>query len=406
MSETPQMVFSVSELNAYVGALLSRDPHLSNLTVRGEISGFKRHSSGHLYFSLKDEAALVRCVMFKGQAMRLGFRPEDGMQVRVSGYAALYARDGSFQLYAQAMEREGAGALYARFLALREKLEREGYFAAEHKRPIPFLPRQVGVVTSGTGAAIQDVLQIIGRRFPQMPICLCPVRVQGEGAAEEIAAGIRAMNRAGEADVLIVGRGGGSMEDLWAFNEPVVAQAIYDSRIPVISAVGHETDFTIADFVADLRAPTPSAAAELAVPAYADCKAALSSLHDRLQQSLQGGLSRRRDRLGLLLHSAGFHAAARRLADAQFRLDAARQTLAHRMDARLLAERERLGRLHGALAALDPDAVLGRGYAVVRDAGGSVLTSVVAAQPEMEISIRLHDGRLSALVTNVERKES
>lgn len=406
MSETPQMVFSVSELNAYVGALLAADERLRSLTVRGEISGFKRHSSGHLYFSLKDESALVRCVMFKGQALRLGFRPEDGMQVRAQGYVALYARDGSFQLYVQALEREGAGALYARFLALRQQLEREGYFDPAHKKPIPFLPRCVGVVTSGTGAAIQDVMQIIGRRFPKMPVCLCPVKVQGEGAAQEIAAGIREMNRQRAADVLIVGRGGGSIEDLFAFNEPAVAKAIYESELPVISAVGHETDFTIADFVADLRAPTPSAAAELAVPAYEECAAALASLGARLAASLGAGLTRRRDRLALLLHGAGFAAPQRRLADARFALDAARQSLERGAEQRLLAERHRLAQLGGKLAALDPDAVLGRGYAVVRTAEGAVLSSVDDARAGMEISVRLRDGSLSAAVNDIHRKES
>ncbi len=406
MSETPEMVFSVSELNAYVGALLGADPHLRSLQVRGEISGFKRHSSGHLYFSLKDASALVRCVMFKGQALRLDFRPEDGMQVRICGYAALYARDGSFQLYVQSMQQEGAGALYARFAALRQQLEQQGYFDPAHKKPIPYLPRCVGVVTSGTGAAIQDVMQIIGRRFPKMPVCLCPVRVQGEGAAFEIAAGIREMNRQRVADVLIVGRGGGSIEDLWAFNEPVVAQAIYESELPIISAVGHETDFTIADFVADLRAPTPSAAAELAVPAYDDCAAALASLFSRLGMSLSAGLVRRRDRLDLLLHGAGFGMPARRLADARFSLDAARQRLQHCGEQRFSAARHQLAALRGKLASLDPDAVLGRGYAVVRAADGGVLLSVDDIRPEMAISVRLRDGGLSAVVTDIYRKES
>ena len=401
----PGMIFSVSELNAYVGGLLGADPHLRDLTVRGEISGFKRHSSGHLYFSLKDERALVRCVMFKGQAMQLDFRPEDGMQVCISGYAALYARDGSFQVYAQSMEREGAGALYARFLALKEQLEREGYFDASHKKPIPFLPRCVGVVTSGTGAAIQDVLQIIGRRFPKMPICLCPVKVQGEGAAGEIAAGIRAMNRARTADVLIVGRGGGSIEDLWAFNEPEVARAIWESEIPVISAVGHETDFTIADFVADLRAPTPSAAAELAVPSYADCAETLAVLDGRLRRSLDAGLRSRRDRLHLLQNSAGFHMAAQRVSDGRFELDALRERLCRGAERTLLAKRQRLERLHGALAALNPDAVLQRGYAMICDEAGHVLSSVADVQLQEQIAVRLSDGRLTATVNNIEKKE-
>ncbi|MDD6887013.1 MAG: exodeoxyribonuclease VII large subunit [bacterium] len=401
----PGMIFSVSELNAYVGGLLGADPHLRDLTVRGEISGFKRHSSGHLYFSLKDERALVRCVMFKGQAMQLDFRPEDGMQVCISGYAALYARDGSFQVYAQSMAREGAGALYARFLALKEQLEREGYFDTSHKKPIPFLPRCVGVVTSGTGAAIQDVLQIIGRRFPKMPICLCPVKVQGEGAAGEIAAGIRAMNRARTADVLIVGRGGGSIEDLWAFNEPEVARAIWESEIPVISAVGHETDFTIADFVADLRAPTPSAAAELAVPSYADCAETLAVLDGRLRRSLDAGLRSRRDRLHLLQNSAGFHMAAQRVSDGRFELDALRERLCRGAERTLLAKRQRLERLHGALAALNPDAVLQRGYAMICDEAGHVLSSVADVQLQEQIAVRLSDGRLTATVNNIEKKE-
>lgn len=401
----PEMIFSVSELNAYVGGLLGADPYLRNLTVRGEISGFKRHSSGHLYFSLKDERALVRCVMFKGQAQQLGFRPEDGMQVCVSGYAALYARDGSFQVYAQAMTREGSGALYARFLALKEQLEREGYFDASHKKPIPFLPRCVGVVTSGAGAAIQDVLQIIGRRFPNMPICLCPVKVQGEGAAEEIAAGIRAMNRAGTADVLIVGRGGGSIEDLWAFNEPAVAMAIWESELPVISAVGHETDFTIADFVSDLRAPTPSAAAELAAPSYADCKETLATLGGRLRRSLDAGLRSRRDRLRLLQNSAGFHMAAQRVSDGRFGVDALGERLKRGAERTLTEQRQRLDRLHGALAALNPDAVLQRGYAMICDAHGRVLSSVFDVRPHEQIAVRLSDGRLIATVNNIEKKE-
>lgn len=401
----PEMIFSVSELNAYVGGLLNADPHLRNLTVRGEISGFKRHSSGHLYFSLKDERALVRCVMFKGQALQLGFRPEDGMQVCISGYAALYARDGSFQVYAQTMAREGAGALYARFLALKEQLEREGYFDAAHKKPIPFLPRCVGVVTSGTGAAIQDVLQIIGRRFPNMPICLCPVRVQGEDAAGEIAAGIRTMNRAGMADVLIVGRGGGSIEDLWAFNEPAVAMAIWESELPVISAVGHETDFTIADFVADLRAPTPSAAAELAVPSYVDCEETLAVLGGRLRRSLDAGLRSRRDRLHLLQNSAGFHMAAQRVSDGRFGLDALGERLCRGAERTLLEQRQRLDRLHGALAALNPDAVLQRGYAMICDESGRVLSSVSDVRPQEQIAVRLSDGRLTATVNNIEKKE-
>jgi len=401
----PEMIFSVSELNAYVGALLGQDPHLRDLTVRGEISGFKRHSSGHLYFSLKDAGALVRCVMFKSQAMKLDFRPEDGMQVRIRGYASLYARDGSFQIYAQSMAEEGAGALYARFLALKERLETEGYFDPARKKTIPFLPRCVGVVTSGTGAAIQDVLQIIGRRFPNMPICLCPVKVQGEGAAEEIAAGIRTMDKHAAADVLIVGRGGGSIEDLWAFNEPVVAKAIYDCSIPIISAVGHETDFTIADFVADLRAPTPSAAAELAVPSHADAVESLGALHERLSRSLETGIARRRDRLDLLLRSAGFHAVGKRLSDGRFYLDALSERMERAVDKKTELAQRKLERFDAAFRALDPDAVLQRGYAVVSDASGMVISDVSEVRIGDAVNLRLKNGSITADVKSIEKEE-
>ncbi|NLI52737.1 MAG: exodeoxyribonuclease VII large subunit, partial [Clostridiales bacterium] len=284
MEQALTPVFRVGELNEYVSTLLSSDPNLAQLRVSGEISGFKRHSSGHLYFSLKDESALVRCVMFRQQAMRLNFQPQDGMQVLLYGRAALYEKDGSFQLYANYLKKSGEGELYLRFLALKQELEERGWFDAARKRPIPFLPRRVGVVTSGTGAAVQDIINIIRRRFPRMPIVLASVRVQGQGAAEEIADAIRKMNEAEAADVLIVGRGGGSMEDLWAFNEPAVAEAIVQSRIPVVSAVGHETDFTIADFAADLRAPTPSAAAELAVPEMEACYEGVRQLGERMRR--------------------------------------------------------------------------------------------------------------------------
>ena len=275
-------VFTVSELNEYVDLMLSRDPFMGELTVTGEISAFKRHTSGHLYFTLKDDAASVRCVMFRPNALRLSFFPKDGMSVRIEGRAGLYGRDGSFQVYAERMEKTGDGALYQKFLALREELKGRGWFDESLKKPIPFLPRAVGVVTSGTGAAIEDIRNVIARRFPNMPIRLYPVAVQGEKAAGEIAAAIRQADRERRCDVLIVGRGGGSLEDLWAFNEEIVVAAVHDCTLPVISAVGHEIDFSLTDFAADLRAPTPSAAAELAVPELGKLKDGLAQSRDRL----------------------------------------------------------------------------------------------------------------------------
>ena len=386
------MIFSVSELNEYVGALLSADPNLRDIRVSGEISGFKRHSSGHLYFSLKDPNAVVRCVMFRTYAQQLDFRPEDGLKVCIHGSAALYGKDGSFQLYVREMEASGAGDLYARFMALKAELEKEGLFDGDHKKPVPYLPECVGIVTSGTGAALQDILQIIGRRFPKMNISLCPVRVQGEGAALEIAAGIREMNRAGAADVLIVGRGGGSIEDLWAFNEPEVARAIYDSNIPVISAVGHETDFTIADFVADLRAPTPSAAAELAVPEYDGLRAVLDDDSNRLSGVLERDLNRRRDKLSILYRSPGFLQVQMRLADGRQTLENAADRMTRAVQDRLTRERNTLGQYMAGLKTLSPDAVLERGFSMVRDSKGNVVKSVAGLGEKDILSVRFRDG--------------
>ena len=261
-------VLSVTQLNEYVSTLIRNDMLLGSVSIRGEISGFKRHSSGHIYFSMKDESSVVRCVMFRQNAMSLDRSIGDGMQVTASGYASLYTRDGQFQFYVKSIEREGEGELYRRFAMLKTRLEAQGLFAKEHKKPIPMLPKCLGVVTSATGAAIQDIINITRRRYPAMDILLSPASVQGAGAAKEIADAIRLLDGSGKADVIIVGRGGGSIEELWAFNEEIVAKAIYACKTPIVSAVGHETDFTIADFAADLRAPTPSAAAELCVPEY------------------------------------------------------------------------------------------------------------------------------------------
>ena len=342
MEQALTPVFRVSELNEYVALLLSTDANLSELRVTGEISGFKRHSSGHLYFSLKDENALVRCVMFRQQAMRLNFQPQDGMQVTFYGRASLYEKDGSFQLYANYLKKSGEGELYLRFLALKKELEERGWFSEERKRPIPFLPRRVGVVTSETGAAVQDIINIIHRRFERMPIVLAGVRVQGAGAAEEIARAIRRMNERNAADVLIVGRGGGSMEDLWAFNEPVVAEAIVNSRIPVISAVGHETDFTIADFAADLRAPTPSAAAELCVPEMDACYEGVHMLQERMYRALNARVEKIRSAVRLFASAKAFRLLENRLLSERQTLDRQRERAQRGAMDQILAARTQL----------------------------------------------------------------
>lgn len=397
-------VWSVTGLNEYVAAMLAGDARLTDVRVRGEISGFKRHTSGHLYFSIKDENALVRCVMFRQQAMRLSFSPRDGMQVVLTGAASLYTKDGAFQLYARALEQSGDGALYQRFLEWKDKLERAGYFDEAHKRPIPFLPACVGVVTSATGAALHDILQIIERRFPKMNVLIAPASVQGVGAAEEIASAIRRMNEAGEADVLIVGRGGGSMEDLWAFNEPAVAKAIYESEIPVISAVGHETDFTIADFVADLRAPTPSAAAELAVPEYEACKEAALALSARCMRALSRGLSERKQHVQAVSGGRAFLLLEQRLSTLLQTVDRDAERAAHAVANRIAACRGALKEATARLQAISPLAVLQRGYALVTDGDGHAVSSVRSLSVGTRIGITLPDGGASAEITGISER--
>ena len=401
MEQTLIPVFRVSELTEYVSLVLSGDPNLADLRVSGEISGFKRHSSGHLYFSLKDESALVRCVMFRQQAMRLSFQPQDGMQVLLYGRASLYEKDGSFQLYANYLKKSGEGELYLRFLALKKELEARGWFDEARKRQIPFLPRRVGVVTSGTGAALQDVLNVIQRRFPRMPVALASVRVQGAGAAEEIAEAICEMNQKNAADVLIVGRGGGSMEDLWAFNEPVVAEAIFNSEIPVISAVGHETDFTIADFVADLRAPTPSAAAELAVPEMDACYEAVRLQSERLRRALGARLERMRATVKLFASAKAFRLLESRLMSERQSLDAVRERAFRSAREQIVRARTELSRMRAQLIALDPSAVLVRGYAILTDASGRTLGGVGTMQTGDAVNIRMHDGSAGASIAHV-----
>lgn len=395
---------TITELNEYVKRIFTRDAVLNGIRVRGEISGFKRHSSGHLYFSLKDAGALIRCVMFRQDAYTLSFAPLDGMQVIAEGSVSLYVRDGQYQLYVHAMEKEGQGELYRQYLELKDALEREGYFDAAHKKGIPFLPACVGIVTSPTGAAIKDITEIAHRRFPKMRLLLCPVLVQGAGATESIADGIRRMNADGRASVLIVGRGGGSLEDLFAFNTKEVAEAIYKSDIPVISAVGHETDYTIADFVADLRAPTPSAAAELAVPEFAVLMQRLDELTAmRLPMAAQRGLSVRKERLGFLLHGRGFSVAEHRIAGNKQILNDARYRLAAAFTNAIGKRKQALEGKLLTLRAIRPQAALERGYAIVSDEKGEMIKSVDRLTVGMPVLLYLQDGHAEANITGSER---
>lgn len=400
-----QRVLTVTQLNDYVAGLLGGDPILRTLRVQGEISGLKRHSSGHMYFQLKDENAVLRCVMFRSSAANIRFAPQDGMKVAVDGYASLYTKDGQFQLYAQAMQKDGEGELYQRFLLLKTKLEALGYFDPARKRPIPFLPQKVGVITSGTGAALQDILQIIRRRFPRMDVVVCPVLVQGTGAAADIAAGIRAMHARNDISVLIVGRGGGSMEDLWAFNEQEVVKAVFESRLPVISAVGHETDITLCDFTADLRAPTPSAAAELAVPAYDALLQRVDELASvRLPHALSRSLAIKGQRISLLMRARGFSAATHRTQMERQRLQHATKKLETACGGALLQKKKRVEGAMQRLYALSPDAVLKRGYAMVSDEAGNLLRGIAEMHKEMQVTLHMNDGAAKARIERVSAK--
>lgn len=395
---------SVSELNEYARKLLAGDPLLRGLEVTGEISGYKHHYSGHRYFSLKDEAARVQCVMFRQNALGLDFEPADGLRVTVRASASIYPRDGSFQLYVNAMRKAGQGDLYARFEALKRKLQAEGLFDPARKREIPRMPRVIGVATSQTGAAIRDIIQVARRRNPNIGIRVAPCAVQGEGAAQEIVRAIERLNENGESDVILVGRGGGSIEDLWAFNEEIVARAIAASRIPVVSCVGHEVDFTIADFVADLRAPTPSAAAELAVPELAALRQDFDHLLTRLSASLQSAQRVRRLRLEKLTQSQALTRPGQALIEPRrLLLDQLNRRMTPAMPLILQKSRHRLDALAASLRALDPRAVLERGYAIVRQQSG-----IVPGASAVEVSVPLHiefaDGTVSANVTNITQR--
>ena len=399
-------VISVGQLNRYVKSLLENDANLAAVYIGGEISNFTHHyKSGHLYMSLKDDTAAVKAVMFKGYASKLAFRPEDGMRVIVRARVSLYENTGAFQIYIEEMQPDGVGALQVAFEQLKKKLAEEGLFDESRKRPLPPYPTRVGVITSPTGAAVRDILNVLGRRYPLAQVVFCPVLVQGEGAAPSIADAIRRFNAARAADVLIVGRGGGSIEDLWAFNEELVARAVADSAIPIISAVGHETDFTICDFVSDLRAPTPSAAAELAVPDRQRLLAAMDSLNTRLYNGCRTCLSAATSRLDLLRHKRCLSAPQYYTEEQAMRLDYLTRRFASAARQPLGVADRRLAAAASKLDALSPLTVLGRGYAIGYDADGDVLDSIHRVAVGDSLQLRLSDGTIGCQVTEIQEEK-
>lgn len=396
-------VYSVGQVNRYVKNMFTQDYVLRKVYVKGEVSNCKYHTSGHIYFSLKDETGVLSCVMFAGQRRGLAFRMKDGDRVVVGGAVDVYERDGRYQMYAKEITLEGAGALYERFLALKAELEEMGMFAPEYKQPIPRFIRRLGVVTAPTGAAVQDIRNISLRRNPYLQIILYPALVQGDGAADSIVKGIRMLDEAG-VDTIIVGRGGGSIEDLWAFNEEKVARAIFECRTPIISAVGHEVDFTIADFVADLRAPTPSAAAELAVDDMAQVMYTLSSYQERFQRDMREKIEFQRVRLGQYQMRLKYLSPESRLRDRRQAFVDFEDTLRRAMDNKLQQYRHRLGIYLERYQGLSPLAKLNQGYSFVADTDGRGITSVSQVKPGDRVEISVTDGVIQAEVSDSRRE--
>ena len=388
---------SVTELNMYVKQKVAEDEYLNSVLVKGEISNFKHHYTGHMYFTLKDEKSLIKCVMFKTSTATLNFVPKDGMKVIVLGSVGVYERDGVYQIYCKAMQEDGMGNLYTAFEELKKKLSSEGLFDESHKKPIPFMPKIIGVLTSNTGAVIRDIINVSTRRNPNVYIRLLPVPVQGEGAGIKIAKAIKLMNEQKLADVIIVARGGGSIEDLWPFNEEVVARAIYESELPVISAVGHETDFTIADFVADLRAPTPSAAAELAVADVEDLEYSINLCQRRLKMALKRKTEVMRLRFEKCMNSRVYQEPLSRINDYYLEIERMLKVLENSTIKSIKDSRINATKLIAKLDALSPLKTLTRGYTLA-EIDGKVITKAEQMKKDTEFDLNFQDGKVHAKV--------
>ncbi len=391
------MAVTVSQVNSYIKDKIANDEGLNNLIIKGEISNFKNHYTGHMYFTLKDDKSLIKCIMFKTYAQKLDFMPKDGMKVFVFGGVSVFERDGVYQVYVKAMQEDGVGALYKKYEELKQKLEAQGYFEISHKKKIPQMPKVIGVLTSQTGSVIRDIINVSTRRNPNVHIRLLPVPVQGQDAAPKIAKGIKFMNEHKLADVLILARGGGSLEDLWPFNEEVVANAIYESDIPIISAVGHETDFSISDFTADLRAPTPSAAAELAVPDVYEVSQKINTYKNRLRLALSKKYEMLKLRYEKSMSSSVFKEPRRMVNDRAILLDQYIKKLEVAINNKRQSEKEKYVKLVSKLDTLSPLKTLTRGYSII-EKDGKTVNSVKQLENGIDVDIRLIDGKTKAKI--------
>ena len=389
---------TVTDLNKYIKGRIDNDEMLNNVLVKGEISNFKNHYTGHMYFTLKDENSLIKCVMFKTYTTHLSFMPKDGMKVIVLGGVSVFERDGVYQIYAKAMKEDGLGNLYVAYEELKNKLSNEGLFDEKYKKSIPFMPKTIGVLTSNTGAVIRDIINVSTRRNPNVNIRLYPVPVQGSGAGEKIAEGIEFMNKNKLADVLIIGRGGGSIEDLWPFNEEVVARAIFNSKIPIISAVGHETDFTIADFVADLRAPTPSAAAELAVANIDDVRETLRAYNNRYKVSLKKKIELMKMSYEKCMTRQAFKNPTQKINEQYILIDMKVKSLQNSILLKIKEDKTKFVKEVAKLDALSPLKTLTRGYSIISKQDGKIAKEVKDLSQGEKVSIRLSDGKVDAQV--------
>ena len=396
---------SVSEVNQYIKRILASDPILAHIHVKGEISNYNPHSSGHMYFTLKDKSGRISCVMFRSNCERLKFIPEEGMNLICKGYISIYERGGQYQLYVSDMEPAGIGALYMAYQQLKERLEKEGIFDVKHKKPIPYIPKKIAVITSPTGAAVRDIISIILRRFPKVELYIFPVSVQGETAVPSIIDAIKMCNDFSDIDVAIVGRGGGSIEELWAFNEEEVARAIFNSDIPIVSAVGHETDFTIADFVADLRAATPSAAAELVVPNIIEIKEYMNSAKKRLLYSIDVKTDTLRQKLSLIENNHFFKYPLNPIYEKQQYIDDLVQKLNKSLKTKKEFKEKHLMHIGERLNALSPLSIFSRGYSIVRDENETVIKSIDQVEKNQILNIGLIDGKIDCKVIKYTKEE-
>lgn len=397
-------VFSVYDVNRYIKGIFSSDMLLTDVFVCGEISNYKYHYSGHMYFTLKDDQSVLKCVMFKSAASTLAFTPENGMKVIIQGYVSVFERDGQYQLYAQRMQPDGLGSLHIAFEQLKNKLQNEGLFDTKYKKSLPALPKCIGVVTSSTGSVVKDIINVSSRRNKQINIKILPVQVQGTGAAESVAKAIRTFNRLGNVDVIIVARGGGSLEELWAFNEEIVARSIFESQIPVVSAVGHETDFTICDFVADLRAPTPSAAAELVVPDMEAIKEAVALSKKRLTNAITRRTQLMEMRLTRLKSSTVFTQPYDRVYQGRLKLDSQQKHISQLAKTRLIEEKAAFSNLVSKLEALSPLGIMSRGFIIAKDNKNNIIKHLDEVNKGDNLILTFTDGEAKCTVEDKIKK--